>query len=264
MIALTDFMDEFDRRWVRYVMPLLVGVYGLTMLVGLRWALAQPPTVTNTSLLRDHPYFAVAFLTGTGLHLVMLGVLAVLAMRRNRFATILLGAWFTVVAPLVLMAFFGFGGIGFVAVATGSEAVSFCLWRYNKTQVNGHEVHQGARLPLSGERGVITVAAVVLLVVVLSLVHAYADAVGLVVFSMLLLWAWSINDSTGFGGFLVATDGTVGIICILWGVSARAIDWVNIGVGFGWMAAGVFMWLMSIVLLRISDRRRRRVRESIS
>lgn len=257
MIVLTDFTKTLARRWVRYGAQLLVGAYGLIILGGLGRALIQSPSTPSAALLRNHPYFAIVFLGGVGVHLVIVAILVVLSMRRDRFATILLGAWFVFVAPVVLALLFGFDGLWFVAAAVSCGAVSLGLWRYNKTQVNGHEIHQGARLPLNVGQGVIVVAAIALLVVALSLVRAYADAVGFIVFPMMLLWAWSIDDPTGFAGFIAPINGTIGIVCILWGVSARAIDWSNIVVGALWMATVAFMWWISIVLLRISGRRRK-------
>ncbi len=223
------------------------------------WFIVQLSTLPNIEPVKGYPHFTLMILIGTGVHLIIVATLLVLLLQRNRIATLLLGTWFTLTAPLLLAVLFDLSKISFLLIAIACEVASFSLWRYAKIWVNGHEKHLGVKLPFSVKIRMSALGVIAVGVISLSLTNNYLVATALTLLPMFFLWAMSDDDTAVVASFLCSTNGFLGVLVVLMALGTRNIDWYDVGMGFAWMFTGVIIWAMAIAILKLPGRRQRKL-----
>ncbi len=251
--------NKLQTRWrqqsFRHVAPIAVGLYELTLLGWLIWAGTQLGTLGNLSIFKHYPYIVTVILASLSIHVVVVGVLEFWLIRQKRFAVILLGAWFTLVAPVLLIMLFELTQFLVLVATIGSGLVALCLWRYYQVRFTDSQPTWGRHYEFDLKRTGIGMGVIAAIVIVAAITSNYLIAVPLAMLPMYLLWTGITNDSLMLGGLIVATAGTVGILLILFAWAGRSANWGDMGMGLAWWAVGgIIWWGMNRLMNHLSKR----------
>ena len=227
-----------DKRWLRYIVPSLIVIYTLSLVGWLAWAMPQVGQVKVAAILPHNPNFLAVIIGALIVHLVVSWVLLAQMVMRRRFATLLLGAWFAIPAPIVLATLFTQSGFAALSMVVGCGILSLLVLRYYESQVPHAGALQTFRMKNGFRRKVLGIGAVV------ALGFSFAGPEGINMAEVIILSAvlilWLESDMLALAAETAAYFGSIGLLLIGWSFSSNAPNWYYALMGLAWLGALLF------------------------
>ena len=248
-----NMVATIDKRWLRYVVPSLIAIYTLSLVGWLVWAMPQVGRVKVAAILPHNPNFLAVIIGALILHLIITWVLLALMIRRRRFATLLLGAWFIVPAPVILVLLFISNGVASYALMSGCGGLSLLVMRYYENQVP----HAGTPevLIVSNGRKWMVLGGGVLLSLAVSFVGPRGMTWAEPIILLAVLLVWVETDVLILVAQAISYFVSIALFLMGWSFSSRVPDWYYVFMGCAWLGVLLFWGLVAMAIRRWVFRR---------